>query len=47
MNKESLDYIEITILQFKNTHTMDEIQKTDTPNIQSENRKPYKLIVNP
>ena len=46
MNKESLNYIEIIILQFENTHTIDEIQKTGIPNIQSKNINPQKPIVN-
>ena len=40
MNKEFLNYVEITILKFENTHTIDEIQKTGTPNIQSKNINP-------
>ena len=46
INKETLDYIDITILKFENTHTMDEILKAGAPTIQPENGKLQKPIVN-
>ena len=46
INKETLDYIDITILKFENTYTMNEILKIGAPTIQPENRKLQKPIVN-
>ena len=46
INKETLDYINITILKFESTHTMNEILKTGAPTIQPENGKIQNPIVN-
>ena len=46
INKETLDYVDLTILKFENTNTMDEVLKTDAPSIQPENGKLQKSTVN-
>ena len=46
INKETFDYINITILKFESTHTMNEILKTGDPTIQPDNDKLQKPIVN-
>ena len=44
INKETLDYIDVPILKFENTHTMNEILNTGAPTIQPENGKLQKHI---
>ena len=46
INKETLNYVDITILKFKNTDTMNEIIKIGDPTIQPENGKQQNPIVN-
>ena len=46
INKETLDYVDLTILKFENTNTMDEVLKTGAPSIQPENGKLQKSTVN-
>ena len=46
INKETLDYVDIIILKFENTHTMDEILKTCASNIQPENEKLHNSMMN-
>ena len=42
INKETLDYVDIAILKFENTHIMHGILKTCATTIQLENRKRQK-----
>ena len=46
INKETLNYVDITILKFKNTDTLNEIIKIGDPTIQPENGKQQNPIVN-